>query len=106
MPPESEEGRRGEELVIAPATTAARGESISREGGRGGEGMGCSWLGWLRVSLTDSVRVAFFDRRGVALVPSPPPRGRHMDAAQYGLKGEKRAKTTRRDAPALSLRSH
>ena len=43
MPPERErrgEGR-GEELVIAPATTAARGESISREGGeeRGGDGV-------------------------------------------------------------------
>lgn len=44
--------RRGEELVIAPSTTARRrARAISREG----EGV----LSWLRAPLTDSVRVAF-----------------------------------------------
>lgn len=42
--------RRGEELVIAPSTTARRrARAISREG----------VLSWLRAPLTDSVRVAF-----------------------------------------------
>ena len=98
---------------LVDATAARRAEVEERNGvshpgrarprlltltGRGGR----TGIVWLPVLLTDSVRVAFVDRRGVTLVPSSPRRGRHACVAQYGLKGEKRAKTKRR-APSLFL---
>ena len=79
----------------------ARGESISWEGGEGGGwgargSAGCVF----RSQIASASLFRSASRRFSSVVPA---RGRHAGAAQYGLKGEKRAKTTRR---ALSLRSH